>query len=317
MTDLAGAEVVLWHIRKFAESHGLSIESDVFPYHGHDGLAPFPERDSRTDEDFDSSDSIGINQPATEDAEAASAPSASPLTIVVDTKKRRIDNPVRADSMSQFAATEQRQRQLNELCSRPFPLWKRATDLFFAWIGLILAAPVIVLASIAIKLTSKGPVFFRQWRAGQYGKPFLIYKLRTMVVDAEELKHLLQERNERDGPAFKIKHDPRVTRIGGFLRKTGLDEIPQLLNVIRGDMSLVGPRPLPVGEENQCASWQRRRLDTKPGLTCTWQISKSRKISFREWMRLDLRYGRRRGPIVDFGLMLRTIAAVVLGRVGH
>jgi lipopolysaccharide/colanic/teichoic acid biosynthesis glycosyltransferase len=184
-------------------------------------------------------------------------------------------------------------------------------------IGISLASPLVLLAAIAIKLTSKGPILFRQSRTGQYGKPFWIYKLRTMVVDAEELKHLLQERNERDGPAFKIKHDPRITRIGGFLRKTGLDELPQLVNVLKGDMSIVGPRPLPVGEDNQCASWQQRRLDTKPGLTCTWQISKSRKISFHDWMRLDLRYSARRSPFVDASLMIRTISAVILGRVGH
>jgi lipopolysaccharide/colanic/teichoic acid biosynthesis glycosyltransferase len=138
-----------------------------------------------------------------------------------------------------------------------------------------------------------------------------------MAIDAEETKHLLLELNERDGPAFKIKNDPRVTTVGQFLRKTGLDELPQLVNVLLGDMSLVGPRPLPVKEDNQCASWQQRRLDTKPGITCLWQISKSRKISFDDWMRLDLQYLRRRSAWFDVSLLLRTVKAVVLGRVGH
>jgi lipopolysaccharide/colanic/teichoic acid biosynthesis glycosyltransferase len=144
-----------------------------------------------------------------------------------------------------------------------------------------------------------------------------MYKLRTMVVDAEELKAKLHELNERDGPAFKIKNDPRVTRIGNFLRKTGMDELPQLWNVLMGHMAIVGPRPLPCNEDIKCKVWQRRRLDTKPGLTCIWQISKSRKVSFDEWMRMDLHYADKRTIIGDFSLMVKTVMAVFLGRVGH
>jgi lipopolysaccharide/colanic/teichoic acid biosynthesis glycosyltransferase len=190
-------------------------------------------------------------------------------------------------------------------------------DLLGASIGLMLALPVILLAAIAIKLTSKGPVFFRQMRSGQFGSAFPMYKLRTMVVDAEQLKENLEVLNERDGPAFKLENDPRVTRIGGLLRKTGLDELPQLWNVLIGQMALVGPRPLPCDEAAKCEWWQRRRLDTKPGLTCTWQISKSSKISFSEWMRLDLNYADNRTIIGDFVLILKTAKAVFLGRVGH
>lgn len=319
MTDLHGAGYVMRDIRQFAELHGLFIESDVFPYHGHDGLDPILGRsDTKTPFadaiDFDEIDDV---PPTPEDRERKSTSPITASNISVESKKRRIDNPVWADASSQCSVCQEKSQQLNLLCAKPFPVWKRIVDLVIGSIGICLALPVIFLAAIAIKLTSKGPIFFRQYRVGLYGKPFCIYKLRTMVVDAEALKHLLIERNERDGPAFKIKHDPRVTRIGGFFRKTGLDELPQLVNVLRGDMSIVGPRPLPVGEESQCASWQQRRLDTKPGLTCTWQISKSRKISFRDWMRLDLRYGARRSPFYDAILMIRTIAAVILGRVGH
>ena len=173
------------------------------------------------------------------------------------------------------------------------------------------------MAAIAIKLTSKGPIFFRQLRTGQFGNVFAMYKLRTMVVDAEELKGKLQQLNERDGPAFKMTNDPRVTRLGSVLRKTGLDELPQLWNVLVGDMAIVGPRPLPCNEDAKCKLWQRRRLDTKPGLTCLWQISKSRKISFSDWMRMDLRYADKRTIAGDVRLMFKTAAAVLLGRVGH
>jgi lipopolysaccharide/colanic/teichoic acid biosynthesis glycosyltransferase len=144
-----------------------------------------------------------------------------------------------------------------------------------------------------------------------------MYKLRTMVVNAEELKSTLLDLNERDGPAFKMKNDPRVTRLGHFLRKTGIDEIPQLWNVLIGDMSIVGPRPLPCHEDRDCEHWHRQRLDTKPGLTCIWQISKSRDVSFEEWMRMDLRYARTRTLRHDIALMFKTIGAVILGRVGH
>ena len=190
-------------------------------------------------------------------------------------------------------------------------------DLFCALIGLLIASPVVLIAAIMIKLTSKGPVFFRQMRTGQFGNAFLIYKLRTMVVDAEELKAKLQVLNERDGPAFKLKDDPRVTKVGSLLRKTGLDELPQLWNVLFGHMAIVGPRPLPCCEDAECEVWQRRRLDTKPGLTCIWQISKSRKISFADWMRMDLKYADSRTIFGDVRLMFKTVLAVFLGRVGH
>ena len=198
-----------------------------------------------------------------------------------------------------------------------YPKWKRATDVVGSLLGLLLAGPVILTAAIAIKATSKGPVFFRQMRTGQFGNPFVMYKLRTMVVDAEELRAKLHALNERDGPAFKIKNDPRVTLVGKFLRSTGIDELPQLWNILIGNMAIVGPRPLPCDEDAQCKTWQRRRLDTKPGLTCFWQISKSRDISFEDWMRMDLQYSRKRSVRSDVSLVLKTVMAVFLGRVGH
>ncbi len=203
------------------------------------------------------------------------------------------------------------------MIAKPFPKWKRSMDVAFAASGLVVAAPFLIATAVAIKATSKGPIFFRQWRTGQNNRPFRIMKLRTMVVDADELKDKLREMNERDGPAFKIKNDPRVTRVGNFLRSTGLDELPQLWNVLIGEMSIVGPRPLPVDEDALCEQWQRRRLDTKPGITCSWQIAKSRKISFEDWMRMDIRYATSRSFKKDLSLMFKTVASVVLGRVGH
>jgi len=203
------------------------------------------------------------------------------------------------------------------MIAKPFPKWKRAMDLVCASSGLMVAGPLLIVTAVAIKATSKGPVFFRQWRTGQNNRPFRIMKLRTMVVDADELKEKLRELNERDGPAFKIKNDPRVTRVGSFLRSTGLDELPQLWNVLIGEMSIVGPRPLPVDEDALCEQWQRRRLDTKPGLTCSWQIAKSRKIPFDDWMRMDIQYASTRSLKNDLSLMFKTVAAVLLGRVGH
>lgn len=202
-------------------------------------------------------------------------------------------------------------------CVSGYPLWKRALDVFGASFGLVAAVPLIAAAAIIIRTTSPGPVFFAQERIGYLGRRFKIYKLRTMVANAEELKASLLDHNERDGPAFKMRHDPRITRFGRLLRSTGLDELPQLFNVLAGDMSLVGPRPLPVAEAEQCLRWQRARMNTKPGLTCYWQLSKSRKMSFVEWMRLDMRYARARNLWLDTKLIVNTFSAVILGRVGH
>ncbi|MGW8317041.1 MAG: sugar transferase [Bacteroidales bacterium] len=168
---------------------------------------------------------------------------------------------------------------------------KSMGDIYFSIMALILLIPVFLTIATIIKLGSKGPVFFRQERIGLRGRKFKLFKFRTMVVDAEEQLKILRERNEADGPVFKIKDDPRITKVGKFLRKTGLDELPQLFNVIRGEMSLVGPRPPLEEEVKQYERWQLRRLSVKPGITCTWQIVPNRHdVSFEEWMELDLHY---------------------------
>ena len=189
---------------------------------------------------------------------------------------------------------------------------KWVMDLVGAFLMLLFAAiPMLIIAAL-IKLTSPGPVFFRQQRSGLNGSPFNIFKFRTMVTNAEQFKHELAAMNEMTGPVFKVTNDPRVTPLGKFLRKFSLDELPQLLNVLHGEMSLVGPRPLPVDEVKRFNDLaHRRRLSVKPGLTCLWQVQGRNKISdFREWVRLDLEYIDNWSIWLDIAILLRTIPAV-------
>lgn len=205
-------------------------------------------------------------------------------------------------------------RGMERLFARRLPIWKRGLDILGASIGLLIVSPLLIGAAAAIKLTSRGPVFFRQRRSGLAGHEFVMVKFRSMVTDAEARKKELMAMNEQDGPAFKIAHDPRVTRLGQFLRKTSIDELPQLWNVLRGDMSLVGPRPLPCNESEACRGWQRRRLDVTPGLTCIWQIEGRSRVSFAEWVRMDVRYILSRSLWCDMLLLLRTVPAVLFRR---
>jgi lipopolysaccharide/colanic/teichoic acid biosynthesis glycosyltransferase len=203
---------------------------------------------------------------------------------------------------------------VESLLLKPLPWWKRAVDIMGAATGMVLLSPLMGVAALGVKLTSAGPTIFTQNRAGLGGKPFKIYKFRTMCVDAEAKQAELAKFSEQDGPAFKIKNDPRVTPIGKFLRKTSIDELPQLLNVLKGDMTLVGPRPLPITESAACEGWHRRRLDVTPGLTCIWQVKGRSQVSFSEWVRMDVAYIRRRTLLNDIRIILQTIPAVLLRR---
>lgn len=205
----------------------------------------------------------------------------------------------------------------DELLIEPLPMWKRVLDIVGATAATIIALPIMMAAAIAIKLDSPGPILFTQIRAGLGGRPFKIYKFRTMTVGAEEQKHALRANSEQDGPAFKIKADPRVTRVGRYLRRTCIDEFPQFLNVLKGDMSLVGPRPLPCDESEECEGWQRRRLSVTPGLTCIWQVSGGMSIPFVEWMRMDIRYIRTRRLLHDLQLLWATAIAIIFHRASH
>ena len=187
-----------------------------------------------------------------------------------------------------------------------YKFFKRLIDIIGSLIGLILASPILAVVGILIKLESKGPVIFSQTRVGLNGNEFKMYKLRSMVVNAEELKKKLEGQNEMSGPMFKIKDDPRITKVGKFIRKTSIDELAQLVNVLKGDMSLVGPRPSLPNEVEQFEDWMLERLEVKPGLTCYWQVMGRNKIGFEEWMKLDVKYVRERSLGLDMKLIFKT-----------
>jgi exopolysaccharide biosynthesis polyprenyl glycosylphosphotransferase len=191
---------------------------------------------------------------------------------------------------------------------------KRVFDLLVGGILLLVALPLIGVLAVAIKIDSRGPVFFRQERMGRGGKVFRIYKLRSMHVDAEDRRHDLVEQNEYSGPMFKIKSDPRTTRLGGFLRKLSLDEVPQIFNVLRGEMSLVGPRPLWVDEAARCRGWTKKRLDITPGMTGLWQVTGRNDVPFDEMVKLDYMYVTGWTLSWDIKLLLETIPTVLARR---
>lgn len=184
---------------------------------------------------------------------------------------------------------------------------KRLIDITCSFVGILVLSPLFIIIAIIIKFTSKGPVFFSQKRVGKYGREFDMYKFRSMVVNAEELKEKLAAQNEMSGPMFKMKDDPRVTKVGKFIRKTSIDELPQLWNVLKGDMSLVGPRPSLPKEVAQFEGWMYKRLEVKPGLTCYWQVSGRNNIDFEDWMKLDVKYVEERNLFVDIKLIFKTI----------
>ena len=196
---------------------------------------------------------------------------------------------------------------IDENRKRIYEISKRAIDIIGAGSGLLLLSPVIAIVACAVKFTSKGPVFFSQKRVGKNGELFDMYKFRSMVVNAEELKEKLAHQNEMSGPMFKMKDDPRVTKVGKFIRKTSLDELPQLWNVLKGDMSLVGPRPSLPKEVAQFEKWMFKRLTVKPGLTCYWQVSGRNNIDFEDWMKLDISYVEDRNLWIDIKLIFKTI----------
>ncbi len=190
---------------------------------------------------------------------------------------------------------------------------KRAVDLMICVLGMIVLSPIWLLISVAIKLDSPGPVFFRQERIGRHGKPFIVYKFRSMYQDAEARVEQLRAQNEADGPLFKIRDDPRRTRVGRFIRRTSLDELPQLINILRGEMSVVGPRPGLQSEVEQYQPWHRKRLEVQPGLTGLWQVSGRSNLTFDEMVMLDIYYAENWSLGLDFRLILRTIPQFIFG----
>lgn len=277
-TDLDGAETVLRAI----DNGDCRLEFELMVY---------PEGEHTQDDDREL---VGADcQPS--QAQVSGAEER------VDSLAARLHPRVKTTSLlSQFAVS--------------IPTWKRGLDLLAAGLGLIVLFPLLAAVACAIKCVSPGPALFSQRRTGRGGKPFTLYKFRTMHVNAEAMRAELMALNEQDGPAFKITDDPRVFSLGRILRKTCIDELPQLWNVLLGDMSLVGPRPLPCEETKQSEQWTRRRYDVTPGLTCTWQVEGSLRVTFTEWMRMDLRYIRGQRLWLDLTLIGRTIGEVLLAR---
>jgi exopolysaccharide biosynthesis polyprenyl glycosylphosphotransferase len=192
--------------------------------------------------------------------------------------------------------------------------FRRTINLALSAVFLALTSPLLLLSCLLIKLEDGGPILFKQERCGLNGRKFTLLKLRTMVTDADERKEDLLPQNEMSGPVFKIRRDPRVTRVGAYLRRFSIDELPQLINVLKGDMALVGPRPPLPDEVERYERWQRRRLSMKPGMTGLWQVSGRSELDFDEWMKLDLSYIDHWSLWLDFTILIRTIPAVLSGR---
>ena len=215
---------------------------------------------------------------------------------------------------------EEKQLELESKSSMEFNLYeviKRLIDVVCSFLGVIVLSPLFIIIAIIIKTTSKGPVFFSQKRVGKNGKEFDMYKFRSMVVNAEELKEKLAAQNEMSGPMFKMKDDPRVTKVGKFIRKTSIDELPQLWNILKGDMSLVGPRPSLPKEVAHFEDWMYRRLEVKPGLTCYWQVSGRNNIDFEDWMKLDIKYVDERSTWIDIKLIFKTVGVLFGDKNAH
>lgn len=244
-------------------------------------------------------------QAAVDVCERVGMPFALPLHSLHFERARLLSNSSARDGYLHYMSTAHKPYQYAA---------KRLFDILASAVALVVLSPLLVLVALGIKLSSKGPVFFSQTRVGLHGVTFELLKFRSMVVNAEELKETLQQVNEQDGPVFKMQNDPRITGIGAFIRKYSIDELPQLINILRGDMTIVGPRPAVPKEVVQYKAWQRRRLSVRPGLTCYWQVSGRNAIGFEEWMRLDLRYVDEFALMLDFSLILQTFPAVLAGR---
>lgn len=214
--------------------------------------------------------------------------------------------------MERLQINEQEVIEIERKESAIYNMAKRALDIMASTLGLIILSPILLVVAILIKLESKGPAIFSQKRIGLNKKEFKMYKFRSMVQNAEELKEKLAKENEMSGPMFKMKNDPRVTKVGRFIRKTSIDELPQLINVLKGEMSLVGPRPSLPKEVSKFEPWMLRRLQVKPGLTCYWQVSGRNNIDFEDWMKLDLQYVNDRSFWLDLKLIFKT-AGVLFG----
>lgn len=220
-----------------------------------------------------------------------------------------IAEPVSRTTVVNFSRNHM--REVYQKKSAVYKVIKRGMDIFLSCVALIGLSPVFLLTSVAIKLEDNGPIFFSQPRAGKDMKPFKMYKFRSMYVNADDEFDEMMKENEQTGPAFKIKDDPRVTKVGKIIRRLSVDELPQLVNIIKGDMSIVGPRPILTFQMEECSRYERQRLIVKPGLTCYWQISGRADVKWEEWVELDLNYIEDMSLWTDIKMIVKTIPAVV------
>ena len=244
-------------------------------------------------------------QEAVQVCERFGTPFALPASVFRFQRARPADPKVIRDGYVHYVTFQQRPVQ---------SALKRLFDIVVSAVVLTLLSPLFVAVAIAIKATSRGPVLFKQERVGLHGGLFHMLKFRSMVVNAEELRAALEKKNEQSGPVFKIEHDPRITTVGRFMRKLSIDELPQFINVLRGEMAIVGPRPPIPSEVAKYEPWQRRRLSVRPGITCVWQVSGRSEISFEQWMYLDMQYIDHWSLLADIRLIFLTLPAVLSGR---
>ncbi|MCP3919067.1 MAG: hypothetical protein GY711_26285 [bacterium] len=268
------------------------------------------------------------SSPEVEDETEAVRPTPVPLSLVSDEEDQEEEVAPRATGTDDVMMSEDRPglahiraqagersvRDLEPFFHREVSIPRRIIDVVVSGTAIALLSPVLIVTAAAVKMTSPGPIIFRQRRAGRGGTPFTFYKFRSMYVDAEERKKALAHLNEKRGPIFKMKNDPRMTPVGRFIRRASIDELPQLFNVLKGDMTLIGPRPPTLNEVDRYERWQRRRLDITGGLTCIWQVSGRSEVGFQDWVRMDLEYQRKRSFAFDVKLLFRTIGAVLSGR---
>ena len=293
-TGTVGAQSYLDSLHVRLIEGGCDLPTQLFTYRGSsmEGSGPrgpgHGDRRRPTQPELPSaSDATGVAARAMEPLPSGALPSRNPLAAPQD---------------------------LTPFFLKPLPGWKRLMDIAGSSVMMVLLSPLFAIVALLVRTTSRGPIIFRQQRAGMGGKPFTFFKFRTMFDGADAQKEALRAKNEVSGPVFKMKHDPRITPLGRILRRTSLDELPQLFNVLKGDMSLVGPRPPTLDEVPKYASWHRQRLDLIGGITGLWQVSGRTEVPFEEWMRMDIRYSRGRSLKLDFAILFKTMWAVVSGR---
>ena len=330
-TKKAGALLVANELASLSQSRGIKVDTHVAIYPWDDSLVAVTEELKSNTENThrnsdDDSDDIDGNSPSESYSRIDDAHDmtnsdhfgsdrnfdAGPTTVVALDMRPILKNASTLKKNHFANRAVQGTGNKIQILNDKTPKWKRAIDIAGAGTGLLMLSPVFATAAVAIKCSSPGPIFFVQRREGKDGREFGILKFRTMVPDAEAKQDALRTQSEQDGPAFKLTNDPRVTGVGHYLRKSCVDELPQLYNVLIGEMSLVGPRPLPVHESQQCTPWQRQRLSVLPGLTCIWQAHGGRDIKFSEWMRMDMEYIRKRSLFYDLKLICETAFIALL-----